>query len=490
MYSEERPDGVSVRPAANKVLGGKRLDNRTMALIAVLAVTLVSAFVLSTSDDSDADLSISAEFEQSSNVYYLKVTFSDPLITNGTITVTRGGDVIKSMTLPSGYEAISIKMGSTLTQGDYTVEVKTTYGNASATVTWAGDVKYTITFVNYDGTRLQVSKVKNGETPKYITNTPEKPADDTYIYVFAGWDPEIVPATADATYTAKFDAVPKLTGISVSGARTTYGVGESFDPTGAVVTATYADGNSKAVTGYTYSPSSALKETDTEVVFTYTENGITQTASVPIEVDASPRELTGIAVTKQPDKMVYEVGEVFDSSGMVVTATYSNGTQNAVYGYTYSPTGALTKDSTTISISYSENGITKSTTLAITVNEPVPAKTLSSIKVSNVTKTSYTVGESFDTTGVIVTATFSDGTTENVKDYTYDPSGALKASDRVVEFSYTYESVKKSDFVSITVSEPPAPEPDNTMMMITIVVIVVLLVIGFAIFFFMKKKNP
>ena len=66
---------------------------------------------------------------------------------------------------------------------------------------------YTIVFKNWDGTVLQSSTAYKGETPKYTGATPTRPSDDgQYIYKFSGWSPQIVKATADATYTAQFKA--------------------------------------------------------------------------------------------------------------------------------------------------------------------------------------------------------------------------------------------------------------------------------------------
>ena len=57
--------------------------------------------------------------------------------------------------------------------------------------------------------------------------------------------------------------------ITTAPTKVTYVEGESFDPTGMVVTATYSDQSSKAVTGYTYSPNGALALTDTKVVISF-----------------------------------------------------------------------------------------------------------------------------------------------------------------------------------------------------------------------------
>lgn len=91
----------------------------------------------------------------------------------------------------------------------------------------------------------------------------------------------------------------------------------------------------------------------------YDEEGNLLTGSLPVP--------TSLAVTTNPNQMTYVVGQSFDPTGMVVTATYSDGSEKVVTEYTYSPTGALTVNDTTISISYTDTGVTVDTTLAITV---------------------------------------------------------------------------------------------------------------------------
>ena len=69
--------------------------------------------------------------------------------------------------------------------------------------------KYTITFVNYDGTELESKDVDYGTVPAYTGETPQKPVDDEYFYVFKGWNPELVEVTGEATYTAQFEQKEK-----------------------------------------------------------------------------------------------------------------------------------------------------------------------------------------------------------------------------------------------------------------------------------------
>ena len=71
--------------------------------------------------------------------------------------------------------------------------------------------QYTVTFKNYDETELLRIDVAYGETPVYTGVTPTRPADDHYVYEFAGWDPEVVAATGEATYISTYREVEYYT---------------------------------------------------------------------------------------------------------------------------------------------------------------------------------------------------------------------------------------------------------------------------------------
>ena len=72
-------------------------------------------------------------------------------------------------------------------------------------------------------------------------------------------------------------------------------------------------------------------------------------------------KLVSIAVTTPPTKIQYQEGEVFDPTGMVVTATYSNGETKTVSNYTVLNGNQISKDAPTVTISYTENGVTATT---------------------------------------------------------------------------------------------------------------------------------
>jgi len=170
------------------------------------------------------------------------------------------------------------------------------------------------------------------------------------------------------------------------------------------------------------------------------------------------KTLTGIAITTAPNKTSYKVGEKFDKTGMVVTAGYSDGSKSAVTSYTYSPTGALTKDDKTITVTYIEGGVTKTATQNITVTENQDTeKTLSSISITKApTKVKYESGEKFDKSGMVVKAKYSDGTEKEITGYTVSPTSILTTSDKTITVSYTEGGVTKTATQNITVSAKAA----------------------------------
>ena len=73
---------------------------------------------------------------------------------------------------------------------------------SNGTDTWPKvpeEVFYTITFVDKDGNELLSEQVKEGESVSSLPSAPEVEG-----YTFDGWEPEVVAASADATYKASY----------------------------------------------------------------------------------------------------------------------------------------------------------------------------------------------------------------------------------------------------------------------------------------------
>ena len=164
---------------------------------------------------------------------------------------------------------------------------------------------------------------------------------------------------------------------------------------------------------------------------------------------------TGLTVTTPPTKTAYKAGESISLSGMVVMATYSDGsTADVTSECSFSPaSGAVVyEDTSKITITWSWEGtITYSTSQSIAVT-----RVLSSIAITTKpTKTSYVKGEALTLAGMVVTASFSSGRTEAVTGYTSSPASGTALSTlgtTTVTISYTENGTTKTASFTVSVS--------------------------------------
>lgn len=231
----------------------------------------------------------------------------------------------------------------------------------------------------------------------------------------------------------------KLVSIAITTppAKTTYVSGETFNPAGMVVTATYSNGATLKATGYSFSPDTALTDGTTSVTIEYTEGGVTKTAEQAITV---VHRLTKIEITAQPTKKVYEYGDSFQSAGMVVKATYSDGATANVTGYSCSPTLLSTVGTQTITVSYTENGVTKTATTSVTVNR----KTISAVPSQSGTLTYTGSSQSPTWTGYSTTQLTIGGTTSGTNAGSYTATFTPKSNYRWADGTTTAKSVSWS----------------------------------------------
>ena len=223
--------------------------------------------------------------------------------------------------------------------------------------------------------------------------------------------------------------------ITTNPNKTAYEEGEKFDKTGMVVTAVYSDNSKETVTDYTYTPTGSLTKNDTKIKITYKDK--TATVTITVKEKTPPvveKTLERIEITKNPNKTEYEEGEKFDKTGMVVTAVYSDNSRETVTDYTYAPTGSLTANDKRVIITYKG----KTTTISISVKKI--EKVLERLEITAPpSKTTYKEGEKFDSTGMVVTAIYSDGTREIITNYNCFPVVELTTSNDKITVSYTYQ---------------------------------------------------
>ncbi len=208
----------------------------------------------------------------------------------------------------------------------------------------------------------------------------------------------------------KFDEVayvPKALIIDSLPDKTSYIEGQEIDTTGLVVKAEFEDGTIDYITNYEMEYDNTVVG-EQEVIVRCGD----VTASFTVTFTA--KTLLSITVTKMPDKTTYFVGDSFDKTGMVVTATYDSGLSEEVTDFTVStlPKTAGTKN---LIVSYSG----KKVIIQVTVIE----KKAVSMTVVEPENMDQIIGCGFDTTGMVVTVTYNDGTSAEVTDYTIEGFG-------------------------------------------------------------------
>ena len=218
--------------------------------------------------------------------------------------------------------------------------------------------------------------------------------------------------------------------------KTEYIEGEKIDITGMVVTATYSDDTTSETTDYEINLKDELKISDEKVIVTYGGK------SAEFEIIVKENAVTKLEITKQPTKIEYIEGQNFDATGMVIKGTLLDGTEKEITDYTIENGNGLSKNIIEVEIKYGK----LSAYVPITVKENIVTK----IEITKQPdKTQYFVGESFDQTGMIVTATFLDGTEKEITNYQITKTDALGIKDKII----TIECDGMTADVAITVKE-------------------------------------
>jgi hypothetical protein len=177
-------------------------------------------------------------------------------------------------------------------------------------------------------------------------------------------------------------------------------------PTSSSYTGTSSITDGKTTTNLTLSVSSTVP-----VSILVKNAGVSQQVSYEKFVD---KYVTGITVSKMPDKTTYYQGELFDATGLVVSQTYTDGTSETITtGFEVSGFDSSSAGTKVITVTVSG----KTATFEISVSEA----SITAISVTTMpSKVNYHIGKEFDSTGIVVTATASDGNTIDVtKDCTY-----------------------------------------------------------------------
>lgn len=250
--------------------------------------------------------------------------------------------------------------------------------------------------------------------------------------------------------------IKNLTKIAVTSkpAKTIYLEGENFASNGMVVTAYYDDGSSAVVSNYSVKGYSSTPGAKT-VEIVYSESGKTYTAALDITVQSkSPVKMEVIA---KPNKVIYYMGEMFDPTGMAVKVTYDNGETALVTDYYFMNDILAGMGENTVIFGYTYNRKTVTAVVTVDVIEAVISElTLTSLP----SKLTYTVGECVELAGLILTATYSDGTADTITEgFTCYPEVLSEVGTQEVTVAYNGFSVA----FDVSVGERTSPEYAGTL---------------------------
>lgn len=216
--------------------------------------------------------------------------------------------------------------------------------------------------------------------------------------------------------------------ITTQPTKTNYIQGETLDLTGIVVTAS-ATGYTEDVTAdCTFSPANG-STLSTAGTITITATYGSKTATTSVTVNA----ISAIAITTQPTKTAYILGDTLDLTGLVVTATAGALTKDVTADCTFSPAnGSTLSTAGTTTITASFGGLTDTTSVSVTAVTAISITTPP-------TKTAYKPDDVLDLTGIVVTATAGVLTKDVTASCTFSPAdGTTLSTEGTFNITATY----------------------------------------------------
>ena len=255
--------------------------------------------------------------------------------------------------------------------------------------------------------------------------------------------------SSESSSSSDLSALNVLKSISVSNYKTEFAYGEDFSVGDLAVTATYRDGTTKKVTGYSVNSKAYDKTTPGEYTITveYVDEGTACEATYTVTVGYSS-EVVGIQLKGQ--RTVFAYGEEFSFSG-IVQQELADGRLSAAADYTVDSSKYNKDVAGEYEITVAWGDFAKTFTVKV-----AQSTVITSYEVT-VQTTEFTVGDSFAFDGT-VRIEYTDGRVEeNSKDYTVDSSnyqaykvGSYEVTLLIGEEEYSYEvSVEKANSLKV-----------------------------------------
>ena len=271
--------------------------------------------------------------------------------------------------------------------------------------------------------------------------------------------------------------------LKVAPKKRSYLLGDEFDKKGLVVVAHYEDGTISTLKHkFLQFDKTIFDKVGKETIsVSYSLNGDVKPVTFDVDVQENNKAVTGIKVTKLPEKMRYFVGDSLNTEGMFVKAQYEDGTEGYIFDGMYQvvpKTFTQATASQEVTIQYTKDG----KTVTDTFDGVEVTKIVKAIKISKKPNTIvHSLGDTFNDKGMQVSVVYADNTQEilDSSDYVIEADGfsntsgtkditityvrkpEIKTSISVVVFPYIYteqlifesEEGKNTAALSYVVSE-------------------------------------
>lgn len=228
-------------------------------------------------------------------------------------------------------------------------------------------------------------------------------------------------------------------------------------------------------------------ETKTKIKLDNIQGGDTEhtvvgnTNELEIDISDSGAALKNIEISSNPTKLTYTEGEKFDKTGLELLANYEDGSSSVIDNYTYTPSEELSVKDEKITISYTENSVTKEATINIKVN----AKNNSGDNTinENIINNTNTIG---NTTVNTITET---NTTENIIENTSENTNTEVNTNQIADMnnntnvntntnSSTSKNTVKSSNTDNSIASKILPKTGKAGMALLVVIVTIVLIMS------------
>ena len=353
-----------------------------------------------------------------------------------------------------GKQTVTITYGGQTTTFDVTVKdyvtkievnpssVTGTYNDELSKLITDNSIKYTVTYAKA-GAQSPIALAESMVNGYNKATTTAQNLTVTYT------DNDSNSYTNGDNFTASLQVtlMNTVSGITITPpTKTTYNHGDSLDLTGGEINLTYEDGTSGTLdiskatitesdgSPLNMSPASydGTQKVDKTLKIEYSKDGQTGTVNYPITII---NDIKSIAVHDPATKTTYNIGDTLDVTGLSILVTRATGTPKLVTVTPDMVTGFdSSKENTNLSltISYTENGITKTARYEVSVVDSVK-----SITINGTPQSEVKYGEELDLSKIKLDVTKGSGTTqETVTDSMISGYDKTKIGKQTVTITY------------------------------------------------------